>query len=164
MMKQSILICLIASICCLFASNGIAQRVGTDAIKNIEARSKLWNTTYNSRDSLAFYTLFDPKAVVTSLGGRWIGAETCKQLCRSLYSKRPDISWYNTPSKIEVNEQWPAAYETGTWSESWTEPGDRSKSEIVGKYWIMWKYQDDAWYILSAIYTPLKCTGSYCNK
>jgi len=67
-------------------------------------------------------------------------------------------------TKIEVNDQWPAAYETGDWCESWTESGDSAKSEIKGKYWIMWFLRDDTYYILSAIFTPLSCTGSYCNK
>lgn len=131
--------------------------------KEIEARSKLWNSSYNSRDSLTFYTLFDSTAIVASAGGRWIGAEKCKDLCRSLYKRRPDITWYNYASKIEVNEQWHVAYETGDWAEAWTENGDSVKSEIKGKYWIMWRFRDNSWKIISAIFTPLSCTGSYCK-
>jgi len=63
-----------------------------------------------------------------------------------------------------VNEQWHIAYETGNWTEAWTETGDSDKSEIKGKYWIMWKLKDNDWKVLSAIFTPLSCKGSYCNK
>src|SRR5689334_13727941 len=107
-----------------------AQNENDSHIKEIKSRSKLWNTSYNSRDSLTFFALFDSSAVVVSLGGKWIGLEKCKYLCRSLYAKRPDINWNIESTKIEVNNQWPAAYETGNWSESWTESGDTAKSEI----------------------------------
>jgi hypothetical protein len=88
----------------------------------------------------------------------------CKRFYRGLHIKRPDITWTNKFSKIEINEQWFVAYETGDWTEEWTEKGDTSKSQIKGKYWIMWRYGNDDWYIVSAIFTPLSCTGSYCDK
>ena len=160
----NILFCVLASMLLLCGINAAAQNTHEERMKLIEARSKEWNRAYNSRDSLGFYSLFDSTAIVVSLGGKWIGLEKCKNLCRSLYQKRPDILWKNEPTTIEVNDQWPAGYETGTWSESWTETGDTSRSEIKGKYWIMWFFKNDNCYILSAIFTPLSCTGSYCNK
>jgi hypothetical protein len=140
------------------------QDLHNQHINAIKARSRLWNTSYNSRDSLTFFSLFDSSAVVVSLGGKWIGLDKCKYLCRSLYVKRPDISWHIENTKIEVNDQWPAAYETGDWSESWTESGDTTRSEIKGKYWIMWFLKGDTYYILSATFTPISCSGSYCEK
>lgn len=151
-------------ICHFIVTAGQQSGMHLNRVKAIENRSKMWSTSYNSRDSLSFYSLFDSSAVVVSLGGKWIGLEKCKNLCRSLYVKRPDIRWNIMATKIEVNDQWPAAYETGEWSEAWTENGDSSKSEIKGKYWIMWFLKNDNYYILSAIFTPLSCTGSYCNK
>lgn len=148
----------------LFSNTVTAQDNHEQRVKLIEERSKLWNTWYNGRDSLSFFSLFDSSAVVVSLGGKWIGLEKCKYLCRSLYQKRPDITWKNNLTKVEVNDQWPAEYETGTWTESWTEQGDTSRSEINGKYWIMWLFKDNNCYVLSAIFTPLSCKGSYCNK
>jgi len=145
-------------------ATALAQNEHDAHIKSVEARSKLWNTSYNSRDSLSFFSLFDSSAIVVSLGGKWIGLDKCKYLCRSLYAKRPDINWYIKSTKIEVNDQWPAAYETGEWSESWTETGDSTRSEIKGKYWIMWFLKSDTYYILSATFTPLSCKGSYCDK
>jgi len=142
----------------------LAQNEHSQHIKNVEARSKLYSTSYNSHDSLTFFSLFDSSAIVVSLGGKWVGLEKCKYLCRSLYVKRPDIKWTMKSTKIEVNDQWPAAYDTGEWSESWTEKGDSTRSEIKGKYWIMWFLKDNKYYILSATFTPISCTGSYCDK
>ena len=145
-------------------NKSLAQNVHATHINEIRTKSKAWSASYNSRDSLTFYSLFDSSAVLVSLGGKWIGLEKCKSLCRSLYVKRPDIKWYNESTNIEVNDQWPVAYETGNWSESWTEHGDTSKSEIRGKYWIMWILKNGSYCIHSAIFTPLSCTGSYCDK
>jgi hypothetical protein len=141
-----------------------AQPVNETHLMEIKARSELWNTSYNSRDSLSFYTLFDSLALLSSAGGRWIGAEDCKKLCRFLYAIRPDISWINKYSKIEINERIHVAYETGDWTEDWTESGDTGKSRLTGKYWIMWRFENDNWFIISAIFTPLTCEGSYCNR
>lgn len=160
-MKNQYLILFSLSIIC-FGVN--AQNVNENHFNAIKERSELWNTTYNKRDSLTFYTLFDSLALLSSAGGRWIGAEECKQLCRILYDKRPDISWVIKLSKIEINEQWHVAYETGDWTEEWTESGDKSKSQIKGKYWIMWRLKNDNWYIISGIFTPLSSTGSHSGK
>jgi len=141
-----------------------AQQRNDSTIKAIEARSELWNSSFNNRDSITFYTLFDSLALLSSAGGRWIGGEECKRLCRGLYTRRPDITWVNKLSKVEINYQWKVAYETGDWAETWTESGDKDKSQIKGKYWIMWRYKNDNWFIISAIFTPLSCTGSYCQK
>ena len=147
-------------------ASGVAQgQTGAvDPLAAINERSAVWNTAYNSRDSITFYTLFDSLAILSSAGGRWIGAEECKTLCRKLYPMRPDIRWVKSPAKVEVNEQWMIGYETGDWVEDWTEQGDTERSRIAGKYWIMWGYRKDRWVILSGIFTPMSCTGSYCHK
>ena len=144
--------------------NAKAQNEKPDPIKAIEVRSQLWNASYNNRDSLTFYTLFDTAAVMSTAAGHWIGLEVCKNLCRGLYRWRPDITWDIQHTKIEVYEHWNAAYETGNWTEAWTERGDSSKSVIKGKYWILWDFKYGNWVISSAIFSPLSCTGSYCNK
>lgn len=151
-------------ICSLISIQTNAQTINESHLKEIKIRSELWNSSYNSRDSLTFYTLFDSLAVLSSAGGRWIGAEDCKKLCRFLYHLRPDISWTNKSTKIEINERIHVAYDTGDWTENWTESGDQTKSELTGKYWIMWRFQNNNWQIISAIFTPLTCTGSYCTK
>ena len=157
---------LIFSLLFLISANTFCQSASINEtyIKEIRTRSELWNTAYNNRDSISFYTLFDSLALVSSAGGRWIGAEECKKICRSLYVVRPDIRWVNEIATIEVNEQWRVGYETGNWTESWTETGDTSRSQIKGKYWLMWRYKNEKWVVISGIFTPLSCTGSYCTK
>jgi len=71
------------------------------------------------------------------------------------YERRPDIFWNNKIEKIEVNENWQGAYEMGIWTENWTKKGDSKKSEIIGKYFMMYKKKNDKWLIDSVIYTPI---------
>src|SRR3990170_8628060 len=120
---KALLILLILSISISVEAN--AQKGSAPFRKEIKARSALWNTSYNNRDSLTFYTLFDSLALLSSAGGRWIGAEDCKRLCRFLYRLRPDIHWTNIPDQIKINERILVAYETGRWVENWTESGDQ---------------------------------------
>jgi ketosteroid isomerase-like protein len=136
----------------------------TTSYNEIKGRSAVWNTSYNARDSVNFYTLFDSSIVIVSDGFRHVGKEQCKNICRGFYAIRPDITWFNIPTGIEVNDQWHVAYETGNWTETWTEQGDKVQSQIKGKYYLMWRYSFGDWRIISAIFTPLLCAGSYCNK
>ena len=136
----------------------------TPAQQVIRNRSAIWNTAFNNHDTNAVTSLFDTSAVLITGGARQIGIENCRLLFKSLFTRRPDITSYNWPGSIEVNEKWHVAYETGNWIESWTEKGDNDISEIKGKYCLMWRYLNGNWYIISDIFTPLQCSGSYCNK
>jgi hypothetical protein len=65
--------------------------------------------------------------------------------------------------KAEINDSKDIGYDTGEWREAWTEKGDTSKSELRGKYWRMWR-RNNQWIIIAVVLTPLSCKGSYCNK
>jgi ketosteroid isomerase-like protein len=138
--------------------------VETISYSQIKSRSTLWNTSYNNRDSISFYTLLDSNVIITSGAARQIGKEECKYICRGLWRKRPDILWSNQQTTIEVNEQSGLAYENGNWTESWTEKEDTERSTIKGKYTIMWKKKNEGWLVSSIQFIPLSCTGNYCNK
>ena len=134
-----------------------------DDLDLIKSKNELWNTAFNERDSNRLFTLYNNESIMISAGGKWLNKAEIKGIIRSLFKRRPDISWYNEIEKIEVNKQWHVAYETGKWTESWTEKKDTTKSTIVGKYWIMYKKIKNQWFVHSAIYTPLTCQGSYCE-
>lgn len=142
-----------------------SKKTGSVRSKEIREKNNVWNTSFNSRDSLQFFALFDSAAVFTTAGAKLVGKEDCKRLCRFLYKTRPDITWYNEVTRIEVSCDGENAYETRAWTETWTEKGDSTKSEITGKYWVMYiRRKDQNWYIQAAIFTPLTCKGSYCDK
>jgi ketosteroid isomerase-like protein len=158
----------------LVKRNGVWKAVASHVIQGlpvasagyneVKQNSTLWQASFNARDSLAFYSLFDSSAIFVSGGARRIGKEECISLFRRLYVARPDIRMYNSPSSIEVNERWQVAFETGDWTEKWTEKGDKDFSQLKGKYSIMWRYSEGSWRINTATFTPLSCSGNYCNK
>ena len=160
-MKKSILI---VSVILLSSSQMFSQEINNDDYKAIMKNNENWNLSYNNRDTLTFFSLFNDKVTWISGGGKWYGKENLIAKMKRQYEKRPDIFWNNKIEKIEVNENWPVAYETGVWTENWTEKGDSKKSEIIGKYFMMYKKKNGNWLIDSVIFTPVSCTGSYCEK
>ncbi|TGE16777.1 YybH family protein [Hymenobacter elongatus] len=128
----------------------------------IKARSETWNRAFNSRDTTAFYGLFHPNTTICSASGSRTTAPTVRQSFRTLFRQRPDITWMNRSMGMELSDLGQLAYETGEWAEAWTDPQDKTKSRVIGKYWLMWKFENNTWVILSAIYTPLSCAGKNC--
>lgn len=159
MKKQNL--CLFLIFISILTTNIYSQNSEVDLIK---AKNKLWNNAFNKRDTISLYSLYAPESIMISAGGKWMNKEEIKGIVRGLYKRRPDITWYNEAQEIEVNKKWHIAYETGKWTESWTEKNDTKKSTIVGKYWIMYRKKDNEWLVHSAIYTPISCEGSYCEK
>jgi ketosteroid isomerase-like protein len=160
-MRKSILI-LLFFLTVLEASNLYAQN--NSEVKHIEMKNELWNDAFNQRDTTSLFSLFEPKSIIISESGQWVGKEKIKNILLTLFKNRPDIEMTFKSNKIEVMNEWNVAYETGTWIESWTEKGDSGKSTIKGKYWKMYLKQQGQWYLNSLILTPLSCEGSYCNK
>ncbi len=76
---------LLAVVVILFSAfDCYAQNERADELKAIAAKNGIWNTSYNNRDSLSFYALFDTAAIFTSAGANLIGLENCKLLCQAL--------------------------------------------------------------------------------
>ncbi|TGE25460.1 nuclear transport factor 2 family protein [Hymenobacter aquaticus] len=128
----------------------------------IKARSETWNKAFNSRDTTAFYGLFNPGITVSSASGSRTTEAAARQWFRGRFRQRPDVTWMNRTMNVEVSDLGQLAYETGEWAEAWTDPQDKSKNRIIGKYWLMWKFENNAWTILSATYTPLSCATRNC--
>ncbi|PJJ59163.1 YybH family protein [Hymenobacter chitinivorans] len=128
----------------------------------IKARSETWNRAFNSRDTTAFYNLFNPGIMVSTASGSRSSEAATRQWFRSRFRQRPDVTWMNRTMNVELSDQGQLAYETGEWAEAWTDTQDKTKNRIIGKYWLMWKFENNAWTILSATYTPLSCAGRSC--
>ncbi|WP_333821302.1 DUF4440 domain-containing protein [Ohtaekwangia sp.] len=140
-----------------------AQKAATfsDTIQNVSQR---WDKAFNLKDTSAYYSYIDTLFSITYSGGTATGLQKLKFITQRLYANRPDIRLYFGVEKAESNDKHDTAYDTGTWTETWTEKGDSSKSEVTGKYWRMWRKQNNRWIITSIALTTLSCKGSYCNK
>jgi ketosteroid isomerase-like protein len=129
----------------------------------IQARSAAWNKAFNSRDTTALSGLLHPSFMLATAAGSQAPAAAVRQSFRQLFRQRPDVTWMNRSQSTEISDLGNVAYETGEWAEAWTDPQDKTKNRVIGKYWLMWKYENNAWLMLSAIYTPLNCSGNSCR-
>ncbi|SHJ04941.1 protein of unknown function [Hymenobacter daecheongensis DSM 21074] len=129
----------------------------------IQARSATWNKAFNSRDTTALGGLLHPGFTLSQTQGSQSGAAAVRQSFRQLFRQRPDITWMNRGLTTEVSSLGNVAYETGEWAEAWTDTQDQTKNRVIGKYWLMWKYENNAWLMFSAIYTPMSCSGNSCR-
>jgi ketosteroid isomerase-like protein len=131
----------------------------------VRKRSAMWNTAFAQREIPALTSLFSEDAQISTAGIKLKNRAECTQLFESLFKRRPDVTWVNRLTKIEINPAWKVAYETGDWREAWTEPDGRA--EIQGKYSAMWllNLDEGVWYLHAAIFTPQKCIGEskYCK-
>ncbi|GAA4373770.1 nuclear transport factor 2 family protein [Hymenobacter koreensis] len=133
-------------------------------IEAIQAQSATWNRAFNGRDSTALYALFSSRANLCEAAGCWTSTADVRRAMRSLWRTRPDLTWMNRTLQVQVNDQTLVAYETGEWTENWTHKQAAAKSQVTGRYWLMWGFEDGKWRILSGIYTPITCTGNYCRE
>lgn len=160
MQKKLILLAL-----ALAATHTQAQTSVSKYKDEVRGRSAIWNTAFAQRDISRLTSLFSEDAQMSTAGGKFKNRAECAQLFEALFKRRPDVTWVNRPTKIEVNPVWKVAYETGDWAEAWTEADGRA--EIQGKYFAMWllNLEEGVWYLNAAIFTPQKCIGpsKYCR-
>ena len=134
------------------------------AEKDLRARSDIWNKALAARDTSTLLTILSDDVQMAAGGGKWQTPAGTEKFFKSLFERRPDITWINEPTDIQVNPVWDVACVTGNWIEGWTEKdGD---AIIRGKYFSLWKLKDGVWLLHAAIFTPLSCTGasSYCQR
>ncbi len=162
-MKKSTLSIYLTIIITLISFGSNSQNI-TSALDSIKANSKLWDIAFNERDTTTYFKFITKNIAETVGGGTKLGIKKFKAGTKYLFKERPDITMYLNQEKIEINLQWNISYYTGELIEEWTERNDSLKSKIIGKYWRMWKRTNDEWMIMSIIFTPLSCKGSYCEK
>jgi hypothetical protein len=149
-----------ACVISVFVSKAQVSQSSKDIVLN---NIKQWNVGFNKHDTVTYYKLVDEQIAVTSAGGTQISASEFKLMTNYLYTERPDITIYLYADKTEVNEEWELAYDSGNWIESWTEKNSKGKSVIKGKYWRMWKKENNNWLVMSIVLTPMSCNGDYCK-
>jgi len=83
-----------------------------------------------------------------------LGMIEFKKTVTGLYTDRRELTMKMTAAKVELSE-WPLGYDSGDWIETWFEKSDNSKNQIKGKYWRMWKIENDTCKVMAIILTPM---------
>lgn len=77
---------------------------------------------------------------------------------KEAYTKALDATVYiRLPTSIDVSEDWPLAFESGTWTAQ-----KDDKDLMSGKYSAQWVKREDKWLIRSEVFVALKCQDD-CN-
>ena len=122
-----------------------------------------WNRVMLEKDLALMKELLADGAQVTSAGMQLNGEDEVIQKFKFIFKRRPDLVWVNTPLERVEFESWNTAYEYGEWRESWTQ--EDGKTQITGKYFILWQRNNNTWEIKTAVFAPSKCISgsSYCG-
>ena len=75
----------------------------------------------------------------------------------------PTAVYERMPERIEVssNENWPLAFETGTWTAT---PADGGATFIRGRYATLWVKAGGRWLIRSEVFVSLECSVPACER
>lgn len=129
----------------------------------IRKKSAIWNTSFATGDVKKLLPILASDVQMTSGSGKWKTPSGAEHFFKSLFKRRPDVTWVNEIKEIMINPTWNIAYETGDWVESWSESD--GKVILTGKYSAQWQRSNNVWYLHAMIFTPLNCSGSdrYCH-
>src|SRR5215212_10517195 len=83
-----------------------AQTLAAQYKEEVRKQATIWNTAFAQRDISTLTRLFAADAQMASAGGKWKNRAECTGLLKSLFKRRPDITWVNQPATIEVNPVW----------------------------------------------------------
>lgn len=139
------------------------QSVGVEE-KAIREVRELSNKAIAAHDTASMLrTLTADYHVITSRNAESTSARAMAERLMIDMQAKPDLIYVRTPSSIDVFQGWKVAGESGTWTGSWTENGE--KIRLTGTYYAKWHKIEDHWLIRAEIFTPLSCEGgAYCNK
>jgi hypothetical protein len=131
--------------------------------KSIRAVRELSNRAIAAHDTATLLLTLTPDYhVITSRNAE---SSTAKAMAERLFADmqaKPDLIYVRTPSAIDVFQGWKMASESGTWTGSWTENGE--KIQLTGTYYAKWHKVGDQWLIRAEIFTPVNCVGgAYCE-
>ena len=100
---------------------------------------------------------------MASAAEKWNGKADCMHFFQTLFIKRPDITFVLTRTNSGIYPHWNSAFETGSWTEAWTEKDGQAK--IVGQYFVLWQYDNLGWRMRTAVFAPLDCLGDskFCH-
>jgi ketosteroid isomerase-like protein len=78
------------------------------------------------------------------------------------FKSKPSVLYIRKPKKIQINEKWNMASESGRWIGTWQ--ADGNMIQVIGSYAAKWHRLDGVWKIRAELFTPIRCTGgSYCD-
>lgn len=100
--------------------------------------------------------------MVSSTNEQSAGRDAARARFRQIFASRSNVVYVREPERIEVNQAWGQAAESGRWTGRWS---DRyGSTRVGGVYFAKWRKVNGQWKLLAEVFVQTSCTGPrYCN-
>lgn len=101
--------------------------------------------------------------IITSRNERNVGRDSARVALGRTFASRANVVFVREPDRIEVNETWGHAAESGRWTGRWSD--SYGSTRVGGSYFAKWRKVNDRWMLLAEVFVQTTCTGPrYCNN
>jgi len=140
-----------------------ANRREADAVRSARAAQNRAIAALDTAAVARFWT--EDVEIRRGLGALVLGREEYKRLFNpdsGAVARGEELIYQREPASVVVSEQWPLAYEEGTWI------GHRGRADgpalIGGRYAAQWVKRGEHWLIRGEVYVALTCSGAGCTS
>ena len=121
------------------------------------------NRAFARRDLAGAARLWLPEfTIITSRNARNVGRDSARAALRQTFSSRANVVYVREPEKIEVNESWGHAAESGRWTGRWSD--SYGSTRVAGVYFAKWRKVNGQWMLLGEMFVQTECAGArYCS-
>lgn len=100
--------------------------------------------------------------MISSTNEQSAGRDAARARFRETFASRANVVYVREPEKIEVNDRWGQAAESGRWTGRWSD--SYGSTRVGGSYFAKWRKVDNRWMLLAEVFVQTHCTGPrYCN-
>jgi hypothetical protein len=99
--------------------------------------------------------------MLSSRNEQSVGRDSARASFRRTFSSRANVVYVREPAKIEVNQSWGHAAETGRWTGRWSD--SYGSTRVAGVYFAKWRKVNGQWMLLGEMFVQTECAGArYC--
>lgn len=144
----------------LFAALTIAGPGDPAAIRAARARFNRAIANHDQAHLADDWT--DDLRVITSRGRLTTDRAGYLQGWADHFAERPDVRYDRRPERIEIQDAWGTASETGTWTGAFTDADGPVR--LSGRYLAQWRRTPAGWKLSAEAFVALTCSGgAYCR-
>jgi ketosteroid isomerase-like protein len=100
--------------------------------------------------------------MISSTNDQSAGRDAARARFQSIFASRANVVYVREPEKIEVNQAWGHAAESGRWTGRWSDSYESTR--VGGVYFAKWRKVNDRWMLLAEVFVQTTCTGRrYCS-
>ncbi len=101
--------------------------------------------------------------MVSSTNDQSAGRDVARARFQEIFASRANVVYVREPEKVEVNQSWGHAAESGRWTGRWSD--SYGSTRVGGVYFAKWRKVNDRWMLLAEVFVQTSCTGPrYCNN